>query len=327
MTTDQAIRLVYLDLDGQLTDAEREALQAWERADPAHRRISADTRRAWQAARPAEDLPFALDVAGDFERVRARTRASSAPVVALRRRPWLRIAAAVALLAVSVFALRWGFGGVPEWQTARNTAADPITVPLPDGSTVWLNAGAELAYPAAFGGATRTVRLDGEAFFEVEKDAAHPFVVATANLEVTVLGTAFNVRTGRPAVSVREGRVRVAATTSTSTVVLAAGEGARLDAGTDALTKISDPDGNAAAWQRGYLRFADTPLRRVLADLSAHYATPVLADAALLDCTLSGRYGTATALPALLDGVAGAFGATVVRKTDGRYVLKGGSCQ
>lgn len=65
---------------------------------------------------------------------------------------------------------------------------------LPDGSTVWLNAGSEISYGEDFGKSGRDVKLSGEAYFDVTHDADHPFVVHTDNFNIKVLGTAFNVK-------------------------------------------------------------------------------------------------------------------------------------
>jgi transmembrane sensor len=65
---------------------------------------------------------------------------------------------------------------------------------LPDGSKVWLNAGSTLDYPKQFNGKTRTVQLQGEAYFEVAKNADQPFIVHTKTFDIKVLGTGFNVR-------------------------------------------------------------------------------------------------------------------------------------
>lgn len=67
-------------------------------------------------------------------------------------------------------------------------------VVLPDGSKVWLNAGSSLDYPKQFNGKTRAVQLQGEAYFEVTKNAAQPFIVHTKTFDIKVLGTGFNVR-------------------------------------------------------------------------------------------------------------------------------------
>lgn len=68
------------------------------------------------------------------------------------------------------------------------------TIELPDGSVVVLNSGSTLTYPIAFGSSNRTVLLEGEGFFDVQKDAKRPFLVKTKDITVKVLGTKFNVK-------------------------------------------------------------------------------------------------------------------------------------
>lgn len=64
---------------------------------------------------------------------------------------------------------------------------------LPDGSSVWLNAGSLLVYPEGFEGRTRMLFLSGEAHFTVAKDAEKPFIVKTNYIEIEALGTIFSV--------------------------------------------------------------------------------------------------------------------------------------
>lgn len=67
------------------------------------------------------------------------------------------------------------------------------SVRLADGIKVMLNAGSRLTYPKEFSGEKREVQLSGQAFFEVTPDKTHPFVVKTQKMDVTVLGTSFEV--------------------------------------------------------------------------------------------------------------------------------------
>ncbi|MCH5597438.1 FecR family protein [Niabella ginsengisoli] len=64
---------------------------------------------------------------------------------------------------------------------------------LPDGTQVWLNNATEISYAESFGERTREVTLSGEAYFDVVKNPAKPFIVHTAVMDVTALGTEFNV--------------------------------------------------------------------------------------------------------------------------------------
>lgn len=65
---------------------------------------------------------------------------------------------------------------------------------LPDGTTVLLNGDSKLFYDKNFSGKRREVFLEGEAFFDVVKDSKRPFIVHAGNINIRVLGTAFNVR-------------------------------------------------------------------------------------------------------------------------------------
>ena len=68
------------------------------------------------------------------------------------------------------------------------------TIELPDSSVVVLNSGSTLSYPDKFETASRTVKLTGEAFFEVKRNSRRPFYVQTKDVTIKVLGTKFNVK-------------------------------------------------------------------------------------------------------------------------------------
>lgn len=70
-------------------------------------------------------------------------------------------------------------------------------ITLTDGTVVNLNSGSTLRYPAQFNKERREVVLDGEAYFEVAKDAKHPFQVNATGIKIKVLGTHFNVKAYR----------------------------------------------------------------------------------------------------------------------------------
>lgn len=72
-------------------------------------------------------------------------------------------------------------------------AGQHIRIALSDGTTVELNSRSRITYPALFTGKERRVHLEGEAMFDVEHDAGHPFIVETYACDVEVRGTRFNV--------------------------------------------------------------------------------------------------------------------------------------
>ncbi len=135
-----------------------------------------------------------------FERIKAQIKVPEQKVLTLQKKKhygfWLKIAAvlAIALAAVLVYNRERVFSTKPALLNARTQAAEVKTIVLADGTTVKINSGSSLKYPAQFNAGTREVYLSGEAFFEVHKDAAHPFIVHTDQVAVKVLGTEFDVK-------------------------------------------------------------------------------------------------------------------------------------
>jgi len=98
--------------------------------------------------------------------------------------------------------------------TLSTAKGETYQIRLPDGTVVWLNAASSLTYSTQLLSAgKRTVKLTGEGYFDVAKDAAHPFVVQTRRQEVEVLGTQFNINSYADeraiATTLLEGSVRV----------------------------------------------------------------------------------------------------------------------
>lgn len=83
----------------------------------------------------------------------------------------------------------------PTWQTKFTQVAEKRKLSLPDGSTVWLNAGSSLRYDSvSLKNGERHVFLEGEAFFDIAHNKQRPFRVRSGTMEIKVLGTAFNIK-------------------------------------------------------------------------------------------------------------------------------------
>ncbi len=100
-------------------------------------------------------------------------------------------------LLSSLLVKQFNFKLIPE-ETAYNELSTPkgsrSKITLSDGTLVWLNAGSILKYPDKFGDDQREIYLEGEAFFDVERDESKPFFVKTSEINIKVLGTQFNVK-------------------------------------------------------------------------------------------------------------------------------------
>jgi transmembrane sensor len=82
----------------------------------------------------------------------------------------------------------------PNFYKVKVAYGSKTTIELPDSSVVILNSGSSLSYPDKFENGSRTVVLNGEAFFEVKKNKHRPFYVKTSDITIRVLGTKFNVK-------------------------------------------------------------------------------------------------------------------------------------
>lgn len=141
------------------------------------------------------------------------------PKISLFHNIYFRWAAAAAII-IAVFLTGIGIGDRFQ-KTDSKLSYTKIIAPkgnktqiiLPDSTRVWLNSGSELSYSSAYSSKNREVSMKGECFFEVVKDASHPFKVRGSRLQVKVYGTRFNVnedeRTDKADVILVSGRVTV----------------------------------------------------------------------------------------------------------------------
>lgn len=162
--------------------------------------------------------------------------------------------------------------GPPVFNTIATPFGGQYQVQLPDGSRVWLNAASSLRFPASFQGMLRRVELRGEAYFDVKSDPAHPFIVALPDMEVTVLGTQFNVsayESEKQKTVLIEGAVKLQS--PQQAVVLRPGQSAQWERG--GLTSVEDDPyaEDAAAWKDGMFIFTNAPLSSIMTQLSRWY--------------------------------------------------------
>lgn len=146
-------------------------------------------------------------------------------------------------------------------------------VTLPDGSKVWLNAASSLRYPTAFAD-TRSVELNGEAYFEIAPDASHPFIVSHGKTVVEVLGTEFNMMAYTDEATIRttllSGAVKV------NGQKLAPGQCASINNASGQLNIEEQVNTEAAiSWKNGYIQFEGHDIRSAMRLISRWYNVEV----------------------------------------------------
>lgn len=169
---------------------------------------------------------------------------------------------------------------------AMGSGYNTLTVPpkmdykllLSDGTEVWLNATSRLRFPFNFSGDKREVYLDGEAYFQVSKNDAKPFVVHTEQTDIQVLGTSFNVN------AYSDGLTRTSLVTG-AVITKADGKEIQLKPGQEAIYsndkgyKITDfDDSEVLAWMKGVYVFHNTPLSEIASVIERWYGVEVVFD-------------------------------------------------
>lgn len=199
------------------------------------------------------------------------------------RKRWIRYAAAVVivfLLAANIYQL---FRDSPSSISTENRIEVPlgqrVSITLSDGTKVWLNAGSILSYPSQFTLKDRSVRLDGEGYFEVVADEKHPFIVQTSMLDVKVLGTKFNVQAYPDediAVSLVEGKLRVQA--GQQTTLMSTNELVTYSENLG-LQHIKNKDiQHTIQWTSGEFMFIDRELAYIAKSLERHFDVTISID-------------------------------------------------
>lgn len=291
---------------GEMTEQEGRELAAWLDADPAHRKAWDLAHTVWGASEGVRSNPAMLQM---------RERA-------VRRRRFTRPAAGLAI-AASLLAAVFGGWAVVEGRdpppaaliaTPQNLAGAQASelhttvgqrraVTLADGTVVTLDT--DTAVRVRQADKVRLVELErGQAFFDVAKDRSRPFLVRAAGRTVVALGTEFGVRveSGRMAVTLIEGRVRVEAPINgrgdgrfsphVQTTELT--PGSRLEAKDGAPWAIREVDTETeTSWMTDKLVFQDAPLTEVVAELNRYsHRRIVLANEALGQTPVSGSFRT-----------------------------------
>ncbi len=161
------------------------------------------------------------------------------------------------------------------WATIEAPIGQRSRITLPDGTGVWLNAKSKLSYPADFSMDNRIVNLDGEAYFEVFSDEANPFHVKTEQMNVTVTGTKFNLKSypdESAYITLMEGKVEVAASEDKeSKIILKPNEQAFFSSSGRLVTRKIVGTNDIRAWTSGDFFYMDETLENLSRDLERRF--------------------------------------------------------
>jgi hypothetical protein len=220
-------------------------------------------------------------------------------------------------------------------QTTYNTLNNPrgsrvITLSLPDGTKVWINAGSSITYPTAFAAGERKVTITGETYFEVKHISGGkkvPFIVQMSGPggsrgEVTVLGTHFNVKAyedeENAKVTLLEGSVKVSsrqkAEDREESIILKPGEQTSLSQSSHPSQPIPVQTEVVMAWKEGLFDYKRSDLTEVLRDAARWYDIEIVYDGKKPADTFTGGIDRTATLTELL---------TILQMTGVHFKLEG----
>ncbi|WP_276482683.1 FecR family protein [Paraflavitalea pollutisoli] len=216
------------------------------------------------------------------------------PVGIVTRMPlWKKISRVAAILVVAAGV------GAGAYQLVARQYEDPTslvqkqnskgvksTIVLSDGSKVWLNADSKVQYPALFTGNSREIYLNGEAFFDIVRNPAKPFIIHLSNGTVRVLGTSFNIKAydNQPVVetSVATGKVafipRLKNNRPGDTVFVVPNNKVVYRLNLEEVTTAATVSADDKAWTEGKLIFRSQSFEEIAIELERNFGKRIVFD-------------------------------------------------
>jgi transmembrane sensor len=260
-----AIEIAQVDEWVAASDANKKAFEhfkfLWDESKKIAATNTVDENVAWQNFKNKLDAP------------RQETK-----VVSIKKYSWLRVAAAVLVIAAAGWFLKNSFTKEDASkqmlvQTQKNVLIDT----LPDNSVVTLNKNSSIEYDSKFTtGNQRNIKLKGEAFFSVTPNKEKPFIIKVNDVEVKVVGTSFNIKTlnGQTEVIVKTGIVQV--TRNGKTVQLRPEEKILTTTDNSVLVKESTKDKLFNYYETKEFVCEETPLWRLVEVLNEAYDSNII---------------------------------------------------
>lgn len=336
----QVDEIIAAFLAQELDEDSTEELLQWVSASAANKLYFRQKLEAWSAAIGEKEARL-YDKNKAFQRFRKRLLHAKQPGRQVRGGAVLRYlshhkvaacAAMVLLLAgIGGFIYTKGVPGLDIINVNKNRYVQVSVAPgettkmlLPDSTVVWLNAGSTFKYPENFSGSTREVYLNGEGYFEVKKDAGHPFIVTTAKGNIVVTGTTFNVSAyadkPRFVTALLEGHVRVNTQRGKSLDLVPMQKAELIN---EALVVSAVTDTDIYKWKDGLIAFDNVPITEVLERFESSFGKKItirqLNDPGLL---LTGKFRVSDGLEYALEVLGHSYGLRYTKNSsDDGYVI------
>lgn len=214
----------------------------------------------------------------------------------------MKVAASVSLIVVAGWLINRSWLNeektpVAEMREQSTGNGERTLISLGDGTKIWLNVASTIRYPETFSGKpNREVYLEGEAFFDVTKNKEQPFIVRTQEVQISVLGTTFNVKSYKKDEQIQtaliSGKVTIESMEEQPKVVtLVPNQVATYHKDSKKIVLNNETDTHAlAGWKDGRLIFDNRPLSEIITALERWYDVKIeVEDENSLKCHFSAK--------------------------------------
>ena len=270
-------------------NSERFEIEAWINASKENKKLFDELKNSWEVAGKSVEL-FNPDFEKAWKNIQLQTGIKNREAKKINLRPTvsqlLKIAALIVIILGIGIVVKVSIFNKPALKFETSLRNCKKELHLADGTVIFLNRNSKVSFPEKFSG-EREVSLEGEAFFKVAKDKAHPFIVNAGGTITKVLGTSFNIKvknSGQVFVSVLTGKVAFRNVKEKSqSLYLIKGDQGKFDPNSEVLVKSHYSDENFLSWQTGIIRFNNQLLGEAVKVLSDYYSKTIETDASLKD--------------------------------------------
>jgi transmembrane sensor len=191
-------------LQGETSEEENSVLLKWVNQSKTNEKLFLEMKYIWETSRSG-GLLAEIEKNREWEKFLSKIQSANISRVTEKNAKIRSVFAAIVKIAavfIMAFVIAW-FVLKPKEKPAENPLSyyefrtpkgARSEVQLPDGSKVWLNSTSFVRFPNNFSGNNRKIYLEGEAYFDVKKNESYPMVISTSDINIKVIGTAFNVK-------------------------------------------------------------------------------------------------------------------------------------
>lgn len=322
MTEDLIVKV----LAGEAEDHEVSLVKNWANENAENKKVFSEISKLWNASKE-EVSPSKFDANAAWNKLDSRLGSEKKT---FNIRTYWAVAASLAILMGLALLFRTRPEKIIEPQLVEiQTTQGQKTVNMPDGSEIVLQNGS-LAYSKEFNAQNRKMSFNkGKAFFKIKSDSAHPFVIHCQGIDVTVMGTAFEINSDSigTRVSVLEGRVRVRG--GDRERLLTGGMSIQYRNRAKELDEIQSSRGEQFLYATGSLIFDKIALEDVQTRLEEAFpGLEISLPEHLMKCRYTSNFEMSERPENIMRVVALSFGAEVKIDETGKYIeVVGGACQ